>query len=127
MAQVLLVEDEPWLGELYCRLLGHAGHTVNWCRDGYDAINLIDAARPHVIVLDLLLPWANGLQLLHELASHADLGSIPVVLCSNVALQNVEPAILRHYGVVALIDKTETTPRRFVHVVQKALHANLSY
>ncbi len=127
MAQILLVEDEPWLGELYCKLLGHAGHTVNWCRDGYDAIDLIDAVRPQVIVLDLLLPWTNGLQLLHELASHADLGSIPVVLSSNVAMQNVEPIILRHYGVVATIDKAKTTPRQFMRVIQEALHANIPY
>lgn len=124
MARILLVEDDPWLGELYCQLLQHAGHTVDWCRDGYEAIDQIDQAKPAVIVLDLLLPWGNGLQLLHELASHVDLASIPVALCSNALPSVVDEQLLRHYGVVKTINKAATPPKKFVTVVSGLAHAN---
>lgn len=124
MGRILLVEDEPWLGELYHQLLTHAGHSVDWCRDGYEAIDHIDEHKPSVIVLDLLLPWGNGLQLLHELASHADLATIPVILCSNALPTDVDEQLLRQYGVVKTINKAATSPKKFVSVVSGVVHAN---
>lgn len=128
MARVLLVEDEPWLGELYQTLLLRAGHDLRWCRDGYDAIDTVDTFQPELIVLDFLLPWGNGLQLLHELASHADLATTPVILCSNVLPHTVTAEVLRQYGVVAVIDKANTTPKKFISSVNRAFaYADLPY
>jgi CheY-like chemotaxis protein len=126
MARVLLVEDEPWLGELYMQLLSGAGHTVRWCQDGYDAIAAVDTKLPQVIVLDLLLPWANGLQLLHELASYVDLATIPVLICSNAVSMRLEEAeVLQAYGVVGVLNKATLQPRQLITAVQEALHAHL--
>lgn len=125
MTQVLLVEDEVWLGESYMKRLVAEGYEVRWCRDGYEAIGLIDEERPDVIVLDLLLPWANGLQLLHELASHADLVQIPVIICSSALPQGVTVEQLRHYGVRQVLDKTRLRPRDLVAAV-KGVYADVS-
>lgn len=122
MAYIMLVEDEPWLGELYEQLLSGNGHTVIWCRDCYDAIGRIDTSPPELIVLDMLLPWANGLQLLHELASHADLSSIPVILCSAVSLTN-DIEILNNYGIYRVLDKTTMQPHHLLNTVKEALYA----
>ena len=122
MAHIVLVEDEPWLGELYRRLLQTVGHNVVWCRDGYEAIDAIDAHPPALIVLDLLLPWANGIQLLHELRAYKDLAEIPVIVCSN-ALPNQSGRIaLKSYGVVGLFDKAIDKPRTLVQLVNEATH-----
>jgi CheY-like chemotaxis protein len=126
MSVVLLVEDEPWLGELYQKLLQKNGYKVNWCRDGYEAIDSIDGQRPDVIVLDVLLPWANGIALLHELASHGDLASIPAILCSNALPKDANAKQLAHYGVVAALDKTTMQPKQLLAAVKKALYANVS-
>lgn len=115
MAKVLLIEDNPWLGELYEQLLG-ADHNVLWLRDAYDAMEAVDSFVPGVIVLDLLLPWSNGIQLLHELASYSDTSKIPVVLFS-AALPDVDPDILRAYGVAAAIDKTSAKPREVINTI----------
>ena len=125
MTRVLLVEDEVWLGESYMKRLMAEGYEAAWCRDGYAAIEAIDEARPDVVVLDLLLPWANGLQLLHELASHTDLVTIPVIICSSALPENVSVDQLRHYGVRQVLDKTSLRPRDLVAAV-RGVYANVS-
>jgi CheY-like chemotaxis protein len=115
MARILLIEDEPWLGELYAQLLGRE-HDVLWRRDAYDAIDVIDQRRPDVIVLDLLLPWANGIQLLHELASYQDTAAIPIVLFS-AALPDLDSKTLQAYGVVATLDKISVRPQQVIDTV----------
>ncbi len=114
MARILLVEDEPWFGELYTRLLSRE-HQVQWCRDGYQAIMAVDS-RPDVIVLDILLPWSNGVQLLHELAGYEDTATIPIILFS-AALPDVSEDILRPYGVVAALDKTTVKPAQVLKTI----------
>ena len=125
MAQILLIENEPWLGELYRRLLGEQ-HEVTWLRDAYDAMASIDQRRPDIVVLDILLPWASGVQLLHELASYGDTAHIPKVIFSAALPANLTSEALRAYGVVAALDKTVVKPRHVVQTVNDILtaHAN---
>lgn len=125
MTRILLVEDDPWFGELYAGLLARKGWTVDWRRDAYDAMEAIDQAAtlPTMIVLDLMLPWANGVQFLGELASHVDLSRIPVVLCSSALPRDTPAETLAAYGVVRVIDKTASSPKRFVAAITEALTA----
>lgn len=120
-SKILLVEDEPWLGELYKRLLEHHKFEVTWCRDGYEAIDCIDSSCPDLIVLDLILPWANGVQLLHELASHSDLEAIPVILYSNALSQNSNLDAMQHYGVMATLDKMSSSPQKLISMIKRVL------
>lgn len=118
----MLVEDDPWLGELYAHLLTPQ-HDVQWLRDGFEAIDAIGAQRPDLIMLDILLPWASGIQLLHELAGYRDTASVPVVLFSAV-LPEMDPRTLRAYGVVAALDKTVVKPAQVLQTVNGALRAH---
>lgn len=121
MARILLVEDEPWLGELYQRWLRRAGHQVDWRRDGYAAIDAAARLLPELIILDLLLPWVNGMQLLHELASHADLATSPIILYSNAIPQDFALSSLHHYGVQIVLDKATAPPPRLIEAVEQVL------
>ena len=126
MSRILLVEDEPWLGELYVQLLTRE-HDIVWVRDGYKAMESIEVRRPDVIVLDILLPWASGVQLLHELVSYGDTARIPVVLFSAALPEGLDDNVLRAYGVVAALEKTSVKPAQVIKVVNGVLraHANV--
>jgi CheY-like chemotaxis protein len=126
MARVLLVEDEPWLGELYVELLGKE-HNVIWARDGFQAIARIDSQRPDVIVLDVLLPWVNGIQLLHELASYNDTALIPVVLFSAALPDALDEQTLRSYGVVATLDKTVVKPAQVIKTINGVIRVHAKH
>lgn len=126
MSKILLIEDEPWMGELYVQLLGRE-HDVAWLRDGYEAMEAIDAQRPDLIVLDMMLPWASGVQVLHELISYEDTARIPVVLFSAALPAHLDDETLRAYGVVAALDKTTVKPAQVLRTINGALrvHADI--
>jgi CheY-like chemotaxis protein len=126
MSRVLLIEDEPWFGELYVQLLGRE-HEVVWLRDGYTAMDHIDQQRPDVIVLDILLPWVSGVQLLHELVSYDDTAKIPVVLFSAALPEDLDEETLRAYGVVAALDKITVKPAQVIRIIAGVLKAHAAY
>lgn len=59
--KTLVVDDEPDLLETCARLLRQAGHTCLTAHSGREAIALIDAERPNLVVTDLRLPTIDGL------------------------------------------------------------------
>lgn len=115
---VLLVEDDQWVGECYAAWLHRAGFLVHWARDAQSALDALDNMTCHVIVLDLLLPQVNGIQLLTVAASHVDLMDIPVVICSS-AIPKAE-VDWQAYGVVAVLNKATLTPELFIQKVTEA-------
>jgi DNA-binding response OmpR family regulator len=78
----MIVEDEPDLAELYAHSLRLAGHEALIARDGLSACRLISAERPDLILLDLLLPDLDGLEICRLLRGHADtaLAATPIIV-----------------------------------------------
>lgn len=118
--KVLIVEDDTWLAEHYARTLVAAGFDAWSVPHALAAIDDIDTRRPDVIVLDVLLTGSTAFALLHELRSHVDIGSIPVILCTNAAADLVSEDMTL-YGVREVLDKTIMKPEQLVHAVKKAL------
>jgi CheY-like chemotaxis protein len=117
---VLIVEDDEWVAEQLARSLAGAGIRTEHAPHALAAIDMIDAAIPDVIVLDVLLAGPNAFTLLHELKSHADLAEIPVILCTASADQLVSED-LTAYGVTQVLDKATMMPDDLVTAVRKAL------
>lgn len=118
MSRVLVVDDNTWQREHLVSLLERAGHSVKSAGDAIAAMEMIDDRAPEVILLDMLLPGANGLTLLHELRTYEDLARIPIVVCSSLELPRRE---LAPYGVVDVLDKAVMQPRDVVAAVEGAL------
>ena len=79
--RVLVVEDNrDALSGLYM-LLTHAGFAVVMAENGDEALFLIDRGmRPHVIVLDLMMPKVSGWDILKQLQSDPELREVPVIV-----------------------------------------------
>lgn len=67
--RVLIVEDEPAIAKFICQGLNEAGYAVDVATDGLEGLNYALAAEYDVLVLDVLLPKIDGIQLLKELRS----------------------------------------------------------
>lgn len=78
--RVLIVEDEPDMLLLLRINLESAGFDTSLAADGATAMRRIDAERPDLVLLDLMLPVMDGWAILAEL--HTRQGSPPVVVCS---------------------------------------------
>jgi two-component system response regulator ResD len=64
---VLVVDDEPTIAEVVSRYLERAGYRTAIAYDGADALVQADHGRPDLVVLDLMLPGVDGLEVLRRL------------------------------------------------------------
>jgi two-component system OmpR family response regulator len=65
--RVLVVEDDPAIGRFVVRGLREAGYTVDHAKDGIDGLDAARRERYDAIVLDLMLPGRDGLQVIEAL------------------------------------------------------------
>jgi len=75
---VLVVDDEPTIAEVVARYLERAGYETRIAADGVAAIDAAISARPDLVVLDLMLPGIDGLEVMRRLREQ-DRGT-PVIL-----------------------------------------------
>jgi DNA-binding response OmpR family regulator len=80
---ILLVEDDAWLRRIMAELLADDGYQVLEASDGAQALAMVEAGVPDVVVLDLNLPEVSGLEVLHQLRSKQETVSLPVIVMSG--------------------------------------------
>ena len=71
-ASILVVEDEPSIGEVVSVYLKRAGYQVSLVRDGEAALVALAQRLPDLVVLDLMLPKLDGLELTRWLRARGD-------------------------------------------------------
>jgi DNA-binding response OmpR family regulator len=71
---ILVVDDEPTIAEVVSRYLERAGFDTTATGDGLEALHLIAESTPDLVVLDLMIPGVDGLEVLRRLrgGEHAD-------------------------------------------------------
>jgi len=77
MTHVLIVEDEPKLAKLLDDYLRAAGFATRCVSDGRDVMAAVERQKPDIVLLDLMLPGRNGLEVFKDLRAVSD---IPVVM-----------------------------------------------
>ena len=77
MTKVLVVDDEPTVREVVAGYLRRDGHEVTEAADGTTALELVDSNPPDLIVLDMMLPGMNGLDVLRRVRATSD---VPVIM-----------------------------------------------
>ncbi len=86
--RVLVVDDDPQILEVFTDLLGKDPRfEVRTCRTGYEAGMLTEAFRPHVIVLDYMLPDVNGNIVCRRLRERDEFASTRIIFVSGVVAQ----------------------------------------
>ena len=78
--RILVVEDEPDIAALVAYQLAHAGFGVRTASTGAEALRALEMDPPDLMVLDLLLPEANGLDILQAVRSKQETQRLPVVV-----------------------------------------------
>ena len=77
---VLVVDDEPTITEVVSRYLERAGYRARAAGDGRSAVELASDERPDLIVLDLMLPGMDGLEVMRRLRATPNGEGLPVIL-----------------------------------------------
>lgn len=78
--KILIVEDERDIGELVVHLLQREGFIATRVGDGRTALARIEAELPDLVILDLMLPDMDGLEICKYLRQDAEFASVPVIM-----------------------------------------------
>nr|WP_326847171.1 response regulator transcription factor [Streptomyces kaniharaensis] len=79
-SRILVIDDDPTVAEVVAGYLTRAGHQVDRAADGAQGLALARTARPDLLVLDLMLPGLDGLEVLRRVRASAEGAGLPVVL-----------------------------------------------
>lgn len=83
---ILVVEDEEEAAELFSEMLKVSGFQVTSTTQSQNAIDMIKEKPPNGIVLDIMLPYVSGLEVLRFVRQDPQLAQIPVVVVSAKGL-----------------------------------------
>jgi two-component system phosphate regulon response regulator PhoB len=78
--RILIVDDESSLRTLVRANLEVDGLEVSEAVDGIEAMNMLQESKPDLILLDIMMPGKDGIEVLEELAADENLRGIPVIL-----------------------------------------------
>ena len=103
VTSVLVVEDHDDARSAVAELLTLSGFDVRVASHGAEALRLIDRqGMPHLIILDLMLPWVNGVEVLATIREHVHGRRVPVLVTTASATTEFD---LRAYRPLKLIRK----------------------
>lgn len=123
MARILLVEDDDLLVRLYQRKFALDGYDVRVARDGEEALVAVGKEPPDLILLDIMMPNMDGIDVLKRLKSHAETRPIPIVMLTNLSAEaDVEKAL--ELGAAAYLVKSDVLPNVVVAKVKEVLAAS---
>ncbi len=115
MTRVLVIEDEVVLADAYKIVLAKAGYDVFIAYNATDGIALARQHKPHVILLDMLMPDMNGIELLQELKPKS-LPNTKVCVLSNIENPDIIKAA-KKLGAVDYLLKVNYTPYQISELV----------
>ena len=82
-----IIEDEPSLATIFALALDKAGYRTEIIREGRQALKQLAENQPHIIILDLHLPYVSGNDILQYIRSEPRLAKSQVVVTTADALQ----------------------------------------
>ena len=85
MGRVLIVDDEPQACAMMARLIRHFGHESVCRMGGQEALDYLGDSAVDLVILDVMMPGMDGMQVLRHLRSDPQTAALPVVMFSAVA------------------------------------------
>lgn len=119
---ILIVEDEPDAVELLELHLKNAGYDVTVAEDGEEALRKVHKSIPDMVILDLMIPEINGLEVCKVIRKDPATESIPVVMCTAKASE-IDKVLGLELGADDYITKP-FSPRELVLRVKNLLKRN---
>jgi DNA-binding NarL/FixJ family response regulator len=120
MANVLIVEDNESLRMAYSSFLEQEQHQVTACASVDDALAWLATGTPDVVLLDMLLPKKNGLNLLREYDVVQAHPTVKVIAFSNYSEKAIKEEAI-NLGVKLYLTKSLTTPAELVGIINDLL------
>ncbi len=113
---ILLIEDEPFIGDLYSRTLTKAGYQTDVITDGMNGLEKAKTNQYDIILLDIMIPQLLGIDVLHELRKIPDLKA-KIIIATNLE-QDQETRTKIEQQADAYIIKAEIIPSQLAEFLK---------
>jgi len=117
-----MIEDDLVVANIYANRFRGEGYDVELAHDGQTGRDVVLALKPDLVVLDLMLPKVNGVEVLKFIRGHVELKATPVVVFSNSYLASMVQEAWRA-GATKCLSKIDCTPKQLLQVVSETLAA----
>lgn len=122
LKRIVIIEDNAMAANIYQATLQRQGFSVDVAADGEKGLASVTAARPDLVLMDLMLPKMDGVELLKRIRANEDLARIPIVVMSNAYTQPRLDA-LQGAGATKIVPKAKMSPKQLLEIVQEVLDA----
>lgn len=106
MKRILIADDVRVIATVMSRTLTGAGYEIDVAQDGEECLEKIKSFRPHLIVLDLMMPKIHGIDVMRQLRSEPGGQDIGVIVFSSKSF-STEQRVAEELGAFAFIDKSK--------------------
>lgn len=117
---ILLIEDDPVLGEVMKKRVEAEGYNCFWEHDGKEGMARLLQSRPDLMLLDIIMPNMNGYEVLETIRADKSLSEIPVIVISNSG-QPIEIEKILKLGVKDYIVKAHFSPDEVLEKVKNLI------
>ncbi|HEU5397354.1 MAG TPA: response regulator [Verrucomicrobiae bacterium] len=117
---VLFVEDDPLILTIYRNRLQREGFQVETVADGLAALEKLPQLKPSLVILDLMLPMLDGLDVLKFIRDDSDLKATPVLILSNAYMDDQASKALKAGANKGML-KSQCTPAKLMEVIHELL------
>ena len=120
MAKILIIEDDPLMSRMYQKIFNFEGYEVVMAVYGQEGLDKARISNPTILLLDIMMPKMNGIQVLEKLKTDPQTKKIPVIMLTNLAgMQDADAALSK--GAVKYIVKSEHEPKEVAKMVKEIL------
>lgn len=111
MKKILVVEDDGVLRDVLIEKLKKAGYQALGAEDGEIAVQKIKEEKPDLVLLDILMPKKDGMEVLEDMSKDTEMSRIPVIVISNsgqpVEIERAKSLGAKDFLIKAIFDPNE--------------------
>lgn len=122
MSKILIIEDDPYVRRMYKRLFAFQNHQVDMAENGEEGLKKAKSSQPSLILLDVVMPGMNGLEVLKKLKKDPETAGASVLLLTNFG----EEATVKEatsLGAEGVLVKSNVSPEEVIDEVNKRLRS----
>jgi DNA-binding response OmpR family regulator len=120
MKKIILVEDDEIMARMYRKVFSFGGFEIIVASDGKKGLKMIKQILPDLVILDVMMPKMNGLEVLNELKRNHRTKNIAVVMLTNLSIPE-EIRLALETGAASYLIKCENEPKKVFEIVRKLL------
>ena len=121
MSKVLIIEDDPIVAHIYRTRLEKEGFEIETCNDGQAGFYRTHEFHPDAVLLDLMLPKMNGVEILKKIRAQSQFGHTPIIVFTNAYVPNMIQEAFSA-GASQVFNKATLTPRQSLDSLQTLLY-----